>query len=55
MFPSGNIVRERSKFGENVPGWELFLSRRGPSTLNATIFRVFANMVTASSRWQSAG
>ena len=23
MFPGGNIVPERSKFDENVPGWEL--------------------------------
>ena len=35
MFPSGNIVRERSKFGENVPARDLCQRRltKRPSKL----------------------
>jgi hypothetical protein len=32
MFPNGNIVFERSKFNENVPGWELLPGRMGANT-----------------------
>jgi len=29
MFPDGNIIVEMSKFGENVPAWELLAARVG--------------------------
>jgi hypothetical protein len=29
MFPDGNIIIELSKFGENVPAWELLVERMG--------------------------
>jgi hypothetical protein len=33
MFPSGNIVRQTSKFDENVPVWELFAARMDVGTI----------------------
>jgi hypothetical protein len=49
MFPSGNIVRERSKFGENVPVWEL-LTQEGQEV--PTLASV---MITSSITLTSAG
>jgi hypothetical protein len=29
MFPDGNIIVEMSRFGENVPAWELLGAKMG--------------------------